>query len=230
MKKQGCLFNGPAGRCWRDSLPFATCKISTPWRQWQQLLWLMGMNSHLHYSGRRLLSHVVNGILVSEPIGSLHCVIEMPPPVIILHVSQSCIDPTLLARPTFDKSAIIPRRPQPITVTCEAGTMAKMYLCSHSVRPGREELGDAGSVEASLWQAKSGSESCSSRSYYYGVEFMIHNWVLCRDLKTIKGFVCVSKTCAHSRTGSTSSKENILSGPTLKAKCEKSTTDLNMSG
>lgn len=125
---------------------------------------------------------------------------------------------------------LIPKRPQPIAVTCEAGTMTMMYLCSHSVRPGREELGDAGSVEASLWQAKSGSESCSSRSHYYGVEFMIHNWVLCRDLKTIKGFVCVSKTCAHSRTGRTSSKENILSGPTFKAKCEKSSTDLNMSG
>lgn len=191
------------------------------------------MNSHLHYSGRRLLSHVVNGILVSEPIGSLHCVIEMPPPVILLHVSQSCIDPTLLARPTFDKSAKIqyPRdTPQPIAVTCEAGMMAMLYLCSHSVGPGREELGDAGGVEASLRQAKSGSESCSSRSHYYGVKLMIHNWVLCRDLKRIKGFVCVSKTCAHSRTGSTSSKENILSRPTFKAKCEKSITDLNMSG
>lgn len=113
----------------------------------------MGMNSHLHYSGRRLLSHVVNGILVSEPIGSLHCVIEMPPPVILLHVSQSCIDPTLLARPTFDKSATIqyPRDTlQPIAVTCDAGTMAMMYLGSHSVRPGREELGDAGGVETSL--------------------------------------------------------------------------------
>lgn len=64
----------------------------------------MGTISHLHNSSRSLLSHVVNGILVSEPIRSLHCVIEMPSPVIILHVSQGCIDSTLLPRATLDKS------------------------------------------------------------------------------------------------------------------------------
>lgn len=88
--------------CW---LGLARLKISTPPHKRQELRWLMGTISHLHNSGGSLLSHVVNGILVSEPIRSLHCVIEMPPPVILLHVPQSCIDPTLLARATLDKSA-----------------------------------------------------------------------------------------------------------------------------
>lgn len=53
---------------------------------------------YLYYGCRSLFCHVVDGILVSQPVGSFHCVVEMPPPVIILHVSQSCIDPTLRTR------------------------------------------------------------------------------------------------------------------------------------
>ena len=43
----------------------------------------------------RLLTHVVNGILVSQPIRSLHCVVEMVMPMIFLHVPQSSIYPSL---------------------------------------------------------------------------------------------------------------------------------------
>lgn len=50
---------------------------------------------YLHYGSWCLLCHVVDGVLVSQPIRSLYCVIEVPPPVILLHVPQSCIDPTL---------------------------------------------------------------------------------------------------------------------------------------
>lgn len=89
---QLCLFHVAAG--------VDTSKISMPW-----LLLLMGTISYLHNSSRSLLSHVVNGILVSKPIRSLHGVIEMPPPVILLHIPQSCIDPTLLTRAALDKSA-----------------------------------------------------------------------------------------------------------------------------
>lgn len=62
----------------------------------------------------------------------------------------------------------------------------KLYLSSDSVRPGREELGDTGSVESSLWQAKSCPESCSSSADHYSIKLMIHYRVLCGDLKTIK--------------------------------------------
>lgn len=57
--------------------------------------YLLQIKPYLHYSLRSLLCHVMDSILVSQPIRSLHCVIEMPPPVIVLHVPQSSIDPTL---------------------------------------------------------------------------------------------------------------------------------------
>jgi hypothetical protein len=43
-----------------------------------------------------LLGHVVNCILVTKPIGSLDCVIEMPSPVVLVHVTESSIDTTLM--------------------------------------------------------------------------------------------------------------------------------------
>lgn len=60
-----------------------------------------------------------------------------------------------------------------------------LYLCSDSVRPGGEKLGDAGSVEASLGQAKGCPKSCSSSSYHHSIKFMIDYWVLSRNLKTM---------------------------------------------
>lgn len=138
----------------------------------------MCMRSYLHYSCRSLLCHVVNSILVSQPIRSLHGVIKMPPPVILLHVPQCCIDPTLWATFIFNNS--VKRTTLQIILFVKK---VLLYLCSNSVRPGGEELCDTGSVEASLWQAKSCPESCSSSSYHYSVKLMIYNWVLRRDLK-----------------------------------------------
>lgn len=40
-------------------------------------------------------SHVMDGILVSEPIGALDCVVHVPLPVVVLHVAESGIDATL---------------------------------------------------------------------------------------------------------------------------------------
>lgn len=68
-----------------------------------------------------------------------------------------------------------------------------MYLCSHGVGPGGEELCDAGSVEAGFWEAKSCSQSSPSSSYYYSIKLMIHNRVLCRDLKTMKDLIMWSR-------------------------------------
>lgn len=58
-------------------------------------VYLKHIKPYLYYSLRSLLCHVMDGILVSQPIRSLHRVIEMPPPVIVLHVPQSGVDPTL---------------------------------------------------------------------------------------------------------------------------------------
>lgn len=53
------------------------------------------MGHHLYHRGGSLLSHVVDGVLVSQPVGALHGVVEVPPPVVLLHVSQRGVDPAL---------------------------------------------------------------------------------------------------------------------------------------
>lgn len=46
--------------------------------------------------GRRsLTSHVVDGVLVTEPVGALDGVVHVPVPVILVHVSQGSVDTTL---------------------------------------------------------------------------------------------------------------------------------------
>ena len=46
-------------------------------------------------SSWRLLTHVVNGVLVSKPVIALDSVVHMPSPVILGHVARSSIDTTL---------------------------------------------------------------------------------------------------------------------------------------
>lgn len=59
-----------------------------------------------------------------------------------------------------------------------------LHLCSNGVRSGGEKLGDTCCVEASLREAKRCSKSRTASSYHHGVELVIHNWVLSRDLQT----------------------------------------------
>ena len=42
--------------------------------------------------------HVVDGILVAEPIGALDGVVHVPPPVVRLHVAQSSVDSALIKK------------------------------------------------------------------------------------------------------------------------------------
>ena len=44
---------------------------------------------------RGLTSHVVDGVLVSEPVGSLDGVVEVPSPVVVVHVSEGGVDTSL---------------------------------------------------------------------------------------------------------------------------------------
>ena len=44
---------------------------------------------------RCLPGHVVDSILIAQPVGSLHGVVHVPPPVVLVHVSQRRIDATL---------------------------------------------------------------------------------------------------------------------------------------
>lgn len=68
----------------------------------------MSLILYLHDSSRGLLRHVVDSILVSEPVGSLHRVVEMPSPVVLLHVPQSCIDSSLCNRLHLTKINVQP--------------------------------------------------------------------------------------------------------------------------
>lgn len=63
-------------------------------------MYLGNLKPHLYHSLRSLLCHVMDSVLVSQPIRSLHRVIEMPPPVIALHVPQSGVDATLQNKET----------------------------------------------------------------------------------------------------------------------------------
>jgi hypothetical protein len=44
---------------------------------------------------RCLAGHVVNGILVTKPIGTLDGVVHVPSPVVLVHVSEGGVDATL---------------------------------------------------------------------------------------------------------------------------------------
>lgn len=50
---------------------------------------------YLDHGGRGLLCHVMDGILIPQPVRSFHSVVEMPPPVVLFHVSKSSIDASL---------------------------------------------------------------------------------------------------------------------------------------
>ena len=42
-----------------------------------------------------LTSHVLNGVLITEPVRTLDCIVEVPPPIIVVHISESRIDAAL---------------------------------------------------------------------------------------------------------------------------------------
>ena len=51
----------------------------------------VGRRSHLNDSLGRLLGHVVDGVLVSQPIRALDGVVEMIAPIVFLHVAQRSV-------------------------------------------------------------------------------------------------------------------------------------------
>lgn len=61
----------------------------------------------------------------------------------------------------------------------------ELDLCSDSMGPGGEELGDTCRVETSLRQTKSSPKSCPPSSYNHSIKLMIHDWILSGDLWTI---------------------------------------------
>ena len=48
-----------------------------------------------HYRGNRLTAHVLDGVLVAQPVGALDGVVHVPRPVVLPHVSQRRAHPSL---------------------------------------------------------------------------------------------------------------------------------------
>ena len=53
--------------------------------------------THLNDSSRSLFRHVLNGVLITQPVTTLHRIIHVPLPIILLHIAQRRIDPSLCA-------------------------------------------------------------------------------------------------------------------------------------
>ena len=52
----------------------------------------------LTHSDGSLTGHVLDGVLVTEPVGALDGIVEVVPPVILVHVAESSIDTSLYVR------------------------------------------------------------------------------------------------------------------------------------
>lgn len=57
------------------------------------------------------------------------------------------------------------------------------HLGCHGVGPGGEELCNTGRVKPCLREAKCSSQACPSSANHHCIKFMIHYWVLCRNLE-----------------------------------------------
>ena len=90
--------------------------------------------------GRGLTGHVVNSILVTEPIRALDGIVHVPPPVVLVHVAQRGIDAT---------------------------------LGGDGMTSGREELGNAGRVEAGLGETKGSSETRAAGADDEGIVMVV---------------------------------------------------------
>jgi hypothetical protein len=96
----------------------------------------------LTYSTRSFTTHVVNSILVTKPIGTLHSIIEMPTPIILM------LD-------------IIKRKKQSYHVTKSS---IDTTLSSNSMRTRREQLGNDSSLESlNNKKNRNNKSTCSER-------------------------------------------------------------------
>jgi hypothetical protein len=53
------------------------------------------LRAHLNDSARGLTAHVVDGVLVAEPVRTLDGVVHVPPPVVLSHVAERGVDTAL---------------------------------------------------------------------------------------------------------------------------------------
>ena len=103
----------------------------------------------LEDSARSFTAHVVDGVLVAEPVSALDSVVGVPAPVVNGGVAERGVDAT---------------------------------LGGHRVRPRREELRDAGSLETVLREAHGSAEACTTSAHNHGIKLVVHDSVVLLQL------------------------------------------------
>ena len=108
-------------------------------------------------------SHVVDCVLVTEPIGALDSVVHVVLPAVFFHVAESGVDSSLSGDGVRSSWEELNR------LRTEDG--------------GKDYLGDASSVEASFRQAKGSTETSSTGADDESVEFVINDFIRVGNLR-----------------------------------------------
>ena len=106
-----------------------------------------------------LSCHIVYGILVSKPVGSLHGIIHMPPPIILMHATRNVSGPESMNRISVER--LLPK--------CGIDSS----LGGNGMTPCREELRYTGRIESSLRQTKRRAKAGSSGTDHQCIIFVI---------------------------------------------------------
>ena len=149
----------------------------------------------------------MDGVLVTQPVRTLDCVVHVPSPVILVHAVNCMSIPTLVIAKSCRHSL------------SESGV--DTTLGGDSVRSGGEQLRDTGGVEASLSQTEGGSQTSATGTDDEGIVFVVNDGVLVaeerRSLLCAKGLVCddTGSGCAAREGASLLSSKALRELPVL---------------
>jgi hypothetical protein len=109
-------------------------------------------------TGRGLAGHVVNSVLVTKPIGTLHGIVHVPSPVILVHAKfqlEAIRYQAKFSRDLLSKSSV------------------DTTLGSDSVTSCGEQLGDTSSVESSLGQTEGSAQTGTTGTDNDGIVLVV---------------------------------------------------------
>lgn len=116
---------------------------------------------------RGLPRHVVDGVLVAKPVGTLDGIVHVPSPVILVHVSEGGIDATLSG------DGVASRGEELRYTGCVEASLGETEGCSQS---GTTSANNEGIVLVVLWRQSAASESTyyASRAGAQGMLVYVH--------------------------------------------------------
>lgn len=100
----------------------------------------------------------MDSILVTKPIGSLYCVVHVPPPVILMHTVHEIV--VSVRNQPFELYAFMIQDAREREVDILSERSIDTTLRRHRMTSGREKLRYACGVESSLSQTESGPKTC----------------------------------------------------------------------